>query len=139
MEKKDYKKGTVKKVDREKLLISILGPINKKTGVYQEKQVQLHCVNILTEFKAEAFDILRQELVGQQIEFSDYDCGDNVAADIIHNGTNVAYMLASQGLVEVFSFGEKTSPFYERYKEAEELAMNKQLGKFKELTKDDKK
>lgn len=139
MQKKNLKKGVVKKIERQTFSIVILGPVNKDSGLYREKQVVLHCIEPLEEFTAEAFEFMRKTLVGNEVEFNDYDLGEKTGADIFIDGKNVAFLLASEGLVKYFKAGQKTSVYYDDIVEGDAQAEKNKKGQYSEQEADPKK
>ena len=139
--KKNLKKGMVKRIEREELVIIILGPINKDSGNHMEKKVSLHCVKPTEGFEAEVFEFMRDKIVGKEIEFNDYDLGGRTAADVFVNGQNLAYLLARNGLVDYFQNGQKTSNYYQDIVEGDKEAEKDKKGKYfeEEIEKDGKK
>lgn len=50
-------------IDRETLVVTVLGPKNEK-GYYREKKLDLHCISFYDETKEQAFERMRELLVG---------------------------------------------------------------------------
>ena len=142
MLKKNLKKGFVKKIEREEFVVVILGPLNKTTGICMEKKVALHCVAPVEDLENEAFEFIREKIVGKEIEFNDYDLGEKMAADIFVDGKNLAHLLVSQGLGRYFQAGQKTSIYYDDLVQADQDARVQKKGQYAETdieNKDKKK
>lgn len=131
MQKKNLKKGTVKRIDREHNAIVVLGPVKKETGNYMEKKLRLHCLSFDDDFKTAGFEFLRKLLVGHEVEFNDYDINGTFYADIFFNGLNVGYQIAREGLVNPHKMGEKTSHYYDDLTKGNQEARDAGRGQYK--------
>ena len=88
------KKGFVKKILRNPLRVVVLGPKNKTTGFFMEKQLKLHCLEPVEEFEPKAFQELRRMLVGKTVLFDDYKGRPYPSADFFLEKQLVQFVLA---------------------------------------------
>ena len=138
MSSKNLKKGIVKCINPSTLQVTILGPILKGEQYHREKKVNIHCINVVDEFKRQAFEYLIGILPGSEVKFDDYDLGGSISADIFLGDSYINLELVRKGWAQPIKT-IKPSHNFEDLVIADEKAAEEQVGRFKELTKEEKK
>ena len=122
-------------IDRETLHVVVLGPKNDK-GFFREKKLQLHCISFFEETKQKAFEVLRDLLVGQKVQFDDYKLQNGqTGADVFLGKKLVSFTMVSEGLASVNRDESKLTKYITDLKEGQILARENNKGFYGELPK----
>lgn len=137
MERKNYKKGIVKRILSGDTLI-VLGP-KGENGLPREKRLSIYGVRAPraanNEFESAPFaydakEYLRKLLAGQEIQFRSYTIEGMSFGHILFNGQNVALKMLSEGLLYLSRKVEDkhNPPDYAQYQTTFEDARERGIG-----------